>query len=209
MVTTLHRAPDSQAPHDEGHDPLDHALDRLAWLDRWRTDTDTGVCWPYWLDRAHHTTGHPDRAGAKHLGWCYGTAGLARAQHLAALATGDCVRRDRTENALIQALSDPAHSSTTDISLCHGRAGLAHIAAVTAADASPPAACQLRSLTFRLLDTIQPPSVDPDSLARRLLAPNSDGPGLLEGVAGVALAVLAPSTTARPRSGWDSCLLIA
>ncbi|MCK9903569.1 lanthionine synthetase C family protein [Frankia sp. Cpl3] len=187
-----------------------NAIGRIcAWLDRWRTDTDTGVSWPYWLDRAHHATGRPDRDGAKHLGWCYGTAGLARAQYLAALATGDTARRDLAENALIHALSDPAHSSTTDITLCHGRAGLAHIAAATAADASPPAADQLRSLTSRLLDTVQPEDTDPDALARQLLTPSADSPGLLEGAAGVALAVIAPSTTAKPRSGWDSCLLIA
>jgi hypothetical protein len=186
------------------------AIGRIcAWLDRWRIDAGAGVSWPYWLDRAHHASGHPDRAGAKHLGWCYGTAGLARAQHLAALATGDAARRDLMENALVHALSDPAPSSTTDISLCHGRAGLALIAAATAADARPPAAHQLRSLTSQLLDTIQPADTDPDTLTRQLLAPGASGPGLLEGAAGVALAVLAPSTTSRPHSGWDSCLLIA
>jgi hypothetical protein len=35
------------------------------------------------------------------------------------------------------------------------------------------------------------------------------GPGLLYGAAGLALALLAPSTAAPPMSAWDACLLIA
>ncbi|MEX5709941.1 lanthionine synthetase C family protein [Parafrankia sp. FMc6] len=187
-----------------------------AWLDRWRTDTSTGVLWPYWLDRSHRDTAQPGSVGPRHLGWCYGTAGLARAQHLAALATGDAARRDMAENALVDALSDPVHSTTTDVSLCHGRAGLAHLAAVTAAEARPPTANRLRPLIRKVLDTVQPADADPEQTASQLLAQDegSPGPGLLEGAAGVALAALSASTVAAGAdtascSGWDSCLLIA
>lgn len=170
-----------------------------GWLDFWRTDSGTGPSWPYLIRRAEQDTGHPQpRSGTgRRPSWCYGTVGLARAQQLAALATSNADRRRIAEHALVQALTDPAQrAATTDASLCHGHAGLAHIAARAAADAAPPAAARLRELAAELLAAAQP-------------APAEAGPGLLEGVTGVTLASLAPATGVPPATGWDICLLIA
>ncbi|MGH3870174.1 MAG: lanthionine synthetase C family protein [Pseudonocardiaceae bacterium] len=170
-----------------------------GWLDFWRTDSGTGHIWPYLIRRAEQDTGQPRprTRTARRPSWCYGTAGLARAQQLAALVTGNADRRRIAEHALVQALTDAAQrAATTDASLCHGHAGLTHIAARAAADAAPPAAARLRELAAELLAIAQP-------------APAEIGPGLLEGVTGVALACLAPATGAPPTTGWDMCLLIA
>jgi hypothetical protein len=95
------------------------------------------------------------------------TAGLARAQQLAALATGDTSRRHLAEHALVHALSSTAQrAATKDTSLCHGCAGLAHIAITKGADATPAAAAQLRAVIPGLLDVVQPDDAGLDRLIR-------------------------------------------
>ncbi|MFD8780980.1 lanthionine synthetase C family protein [Kitasatospora sp. NPDC059599] len=174
----------------------------LVWLGRWRD----GHAWPYWitpgnLDGAARTPLAPQRPS-----WCYGTAGVARALQLAALALDDSRLRHRAESTLATALADPkALAATTDLSACHGYAGLAHIAHRAAADALPRNAALLRAGASVLLDTAHPPHTDPDEQARRLLA--MAGPGFLEGAAGTALALLAPATGTPPATHWDACLL--
>jgi lantibiotic biosynthesis protein len=181
-----------------------------AWLDRWRADTDQGTAWPYWVTRPELRAGHLVPSRPVRPSWCYGTAGLARAQQVAALASGDTGRQRMAEDALARALTDPAQlAATTGASLCHGYAGLAHIAAIAAADAGPGTASRLHALIPGLLDAVQPPGTDPGHTAAALLGEAGCGPGFLEGATGVALACLAPATTTLPRSGWDACLLIA
>jgi lantibiotic biosynthesis protein len=185
------------------------AIGRICgWLDRWCADS--VPAWPYWVNRPQFRAGRREFPGPQRLGWCYGTAGLARAQQLAALAIGDSARRTLAEHALIQALADPAQRAlTTGPSLCHGYAGLAHIAAVAAADAGPATADRLRALVPGLLDAVQPAGIDPGFSAACLLGEAGCGPGFLEGASGVALAVMAPSFQVASHSGWDTCLLIA
>ncbi|MDF5758819.1 lanthionine synthetase C family protein [Spongiactinospora sp. TRM90649] len=173
-----------------------------AWLDSWRTDTDSGPAWPYLISRAQLDAGPlpPGNNGPiRRPSWCYGSAGLGRAQQLAALATGNATRRRMAEHALIRAFSDPTlRAATTDASLCHGYAGLARIASRAADDAEKPAAATLRKLAAELLGL---------ALAHPNSAEAEPVPGVLEGAAGVALAALTP-TIGPPSTGWDTCLLI-
>lgn len=166
-----------------------------SWLDSWRIDTPTGHRWPYLItrDEANSKPTHVQHSGAtRRPSWCYGTAGIARTLHLAALAAGDAARRRIAEDVLVSALNDPAQDALiSDGSLCHGYAGLARITTHAAADATEPAA--LRGLAT-------------DLLARALAQPVTDNPGLLEGAAGVGLAALAAAT--EPATRWDTCLLI-
>ncbi|MFI7221256.1 lanthionine synthetase C family protein [Micromonospora maritima] len=178
-----------------------------AWLDRWRHDSTTGPLWPYWITRPQLRADRAEAHRAQRPSWCYGTAGLARAQQVAALALNDPVRRAGAEDALVRALADPRQlAATTDASLCHGHAGLAHIAHRVAADALPDTAERLRTSVLRLLGTLDPRDAGPRGTAAALLAA---GPGLLEGAAGVALAALSCSNAAAPASSWDACLLTA
>lgn len=182
----------------------------LSWLDRWQGETSPGLAWPYWVTRAELREGCPARSAPRRPSWCYGTAGLARAQQLAALALGDARRQVEAEAALVAALTDPAQlKATTDDGLCHGFAGLAHIAARTAADARPPTAGQLRAAIPALLSAVCPPGTDPATVAKALVHDEKAGPGFLDGAAGTALALLLPATATPPISTWDSCLLIA
>jgi hypothetical protein len=149
--------------------------------------------------------GRSGTAGPSRPSWCYGTAGLARAQQLAAIATGDAARQRMVEDALARALIDSGQlAATVDLSLCHGHAGLVHIAGRAAADAITP---DLAGCLPRLLHAIVPDD-DTDALAASLLRPPDGGMGLLEGAAGVALALHTAQAGTPPVSGWDSCLLI-
>ncbi|MFE6692169.1 lanthionine synthetase C family protein [Streptomyces sp. NPDC057743] len=189
-----------------GHHQAMRAI--LAWLDRWKTNTDRGPVWPYWITRGNLRTGLHSPLAPQRPSWCYGTAGLARAQQLAALALGDADRQAEAEAALLDTLTDPAQlRATTGNGLCHGFAGLAHLAVRTATDAAATTAAQLSATALSLLATLLPPGTAPDEAATALVA-NEAGAGLLDGAAGTALALLAAAGTEPPRTAWDTCLLI-
>ncbi|HEY5836949.1 lanthionine synthetase C family protein [Streptomyces sp.] len=182
----------------------------LAWLDRWQEDTANGLAWPYWITRDELRTGRLAASEPRRPSWCYGPAGLARAQQLAALALGDTDRQLEAERALVAALTDPAQlKATTDNGLCHGFAGLAHVAARTADDAHVSTAGQLRAVIPALLTAVCPPGTDPEAAVSALIQDEEVGPGFLDGAAGIALALLAPATGTPPCTAWDACLLIA
>ncbi|MGH3865775.1 MAG: lanthionine synthetase LanC family protein [Pseudonocardiaceae bacterium] len=128
--------------------------------------------------------------------WCYGTPGISRAQQLAAIASHDNARQHLAEHALAACLSDPAQlDQIIDTSLCHGWAGLYQTAVRAAADAlTPHLAAILPHLT--------------ELLIRHTSAAPSHSTGLLEGDAGLALALHTAVRTAPPISGWDTCLMI-
>ncbi|MDQ0957881.1 hypothetical protein QFZ66_001759 [Streptomyces sp. B4I13] len=175
----------------------------LNWLDRWQQDGPAGPWWPYWITRDQLRNGRPG-PGPSRPSWCYGTAGFARAQQLAALATGDTHRQHLAETALQQAMTDPGQrNATVDLSLCHGFAGLAHITQLAAADAITP------GLTDCLPSLLAPiTGTAPDTLVHTLCSPADGGDiGLLEGAAGTALALHAFSIEGPSLSGWDSCFL--
>ncbi len=173
------------------------AIDTICtWLDTWRHDADSGTWWPQWITRDQLRTGRPNPLGPLRPSWCYGTPGLARAQQLAAVATSDTRRQKLAENALAGCLSDPVQlRRITDTSLCHGWAGLYQTVWRAARDAlTPEISASLPHLT--------------DLLAQCCHAGQGEGTGLLEGDAGLALALHTAAHTAPPISGWDACLLI-
>lgn len=168
-----------------------------SWLADWQSSDPTRPGWPYWIDLPSHRHGQRPGCWPQRLGWCYGTAGLARAIQLASIATGDPGLRSIAETALIIAVEGQA--VTHDLSLCHGQTGLALIATAVADDASSEGiATQLRRFAGDQLDAIR---VRHDDLAH-----GSPGLGFLDGAAGIALAFT--SRRAGTSSGWAACLLI-
>ncbi len=172
-----------------------------SWLEQWQVPAPTGTGWPFWITAVQLRAGQPGPAWPQRLGWCYGTVGITRALQLAAKAVGDINRQHAAEQALIQGLSDPASQAvTTSLSLCHGRAGLAVIAAAAAVDATTPAtAARLHAIADDL--RVMPPDFP---AVRGALGYE---PGLLDGIAGIALA-LTSVTQAEAHTGWDTCMLI-
>ncbi|MGC4939272.1 lanthionine synthetase C family protein [Kribbella sp. DT2] len=182
----------------------------LRWLDRWRATAAGDSAWPYLVTRAELRTGSRNPSQPLRPSWCYGTAGVGRAQQLAGLALGDTGRQSAAETAVVDALADPAQlAATTDRSLCHGFAGLAYLASRMSVDALPASAERLRRVVPALLDAVAPPGSDHPAIAASLIADPQAGPGLLDGAAGIALSVLTAGSGTAPSSGWDTCLLIS
>ena len=174
------------------------AMDRIcAWLDTWRQDHETGPWWPQWITDGERRTSRVIQRGPGRPSWCYGTPGVARAQQLAGLATGDRARTQIAERAMAGCLSDPGQlASIIDVSLCHGWAGLFVTAWRAAGDAATPTIAErLPTVREQLLQYAAPGA--------------GDGIGLLEGDAGLALAVHIAEHHMSPISGWDRCLLVS
>lgn len=168
----------------------DAIMQICAFLDVWEHSDTTATWWPETVAQSE-----PDpRPGPPRASWCYGTPGIARAQQLAALATGDPDRARRAEAAMAACLGDARQlDQLTDTGLCHGTSGTRHTAGRIAADSPDPARW------IRLVH---------DALDRReqgLLQQDGRPPpcGLLEGSAGLDL--LDPTTP--PAPGWDAVLL--
>ena len=183
--------------HLQGHTVHGHAdaIWRICrWLDRWRQDEHPeSPWWPRTITLAEERSHRTRQDGPAQPSWCYGTPGVARAQQLAALATGEKTRRRIAETALLRCVSDLDQlAQIRDSGLCHGAAGLYQTVWRAAADAeSPRLAAQLPHLA-ELLGSYQP----------------GEDPGFLTGEAGRALAARTASTCRAPATGWDACLLL-
>ncbi|ALG06354.1 lanthionine synthetase C family protein [Kibdelosporangium phytohabitans] len=177
---------------DEHH----QAISRICtWLDAWQRDHPAGPWWPRTITLNEAQAGRCDQPGPLQPSWCYGTPGIARAQQLAAITTGDTARQHTAETAILGCATDPAQlARIIDPSLCHGAAGLLHTTWRAASDAATSElnAC-LPHLTALLVERLE-------------TAPRNSE--LLEGSTGAALA-LHTAATGTTRSGWDSCLLLA
>lgn len=168
------------------------------WFDRWQQDSADGPWWPQWITREELRTGHPAQRGPGRPSWCYGTVGIARAQQLAAVATGDARRQEAAEKALAASLTETQLNRITEPGLCHGMAGVYQTAYRAARDARNPAISRnLAALATRL------------TRQARLLGDQVEEGGLLTGSAGVGLAWETACRTEPPHTGWDACLLIA
>jgi hypothetical protein len=179
----------------DGQEEAVHTI--CSWLDTWKQDPDSGPWWPQWITRDRSDTGRPGQSRiVSRPSWCYGTPGIVRAQQLAGLAIKDTARQRAAESALGDCLSDPAQlARITDTGLCHGWAGLYQTAWRVAQDAITPEISQLLPHLTNLL------------IRHSRLGPRDEA-GLMEGSAGLALALHTAAHPAPPLSGWDACLLI-
>ncbi|OKI49350.1 hypothetical protein A6A27_35035 [Micromonospora sp. CB01531] len=120
--------------------------------------------------------------------------GIARALQLAGIALHDAALLDTAERAMAACLAPGQLGLLVDGSLCHGWAGLLQVAARFARDAR----------TTHVADRLA-------ELAGPLLSGKdlTDGQtGLLEGNAGVVLALHTAAAQNAPVSDWDACMLL-
>lgn len=171
-----------------------NAITRLAgWFDQWRQDSANGPWWPQWITRTDLRVGYPTQSTPGRPSWCYGTMGIARALHLAAIATHDRHRQQAAEDAIVTCLTGQL-DLITEPGLCHGIAGVYQTAYRAARDSQNPAIeALLPELVARLTEQ-----------ASR----GQHGPGLLNGYAGVGLSLETARHVTPPCTGWDACLLI-
>jgi class I lanthipeptide synthase len=175
----------------------DHAeaIDRICrWLDRWRCGTGDRAWWPGTITRTEQHAGTARSDGPPRPSWCYGTPGISRAQQVAGLALGDVRRQRFAEGVLAWCFSDEAQlAQLSDVSVCHGWAGVLHTAWRVGEHDE-----RVRAHVPRLADL----------LAEHLLHHRPRPHGLLNGDAGVRLAQRAATTDTTPTTRWDACLLL-
>ncbi|MCB5908453.1 lanthionine synthetase C family protein [Streptomyces pinistramenti] len=185
-----------------GHDTAIN--DIVEWTLAWRRHDDH---WPTEISFEQQiepdtTTSLPDRTA-----WCYGTPGVARALYLAGTALDRPDWRQTAVDSLIAVIDNPLH--VHDQAICHGWAGLLHIAWRTARDSGDP---HLAARLPRLASPILAAYDDAHPLGFLHSSPYTDlaphRAGLLDGAAGIALALHAYATNTSPATPWDAALLL-
>ncbi|MET7640726.1 lanthionine synthetase C family protein [Streptomyces sp. NPDC005438] len=189
-------------------DRQDEAIERMmGLLTRWRVTDGTGPRWPHLMNREHLASGQPHGRGRD--SWCYGAAGTARAVYLAGAALDRADWREEAHTALHGALSAATEKGTVDSALCHGWAGLLHLAQRTEQDSGDPAYRPLvDDLAGRVVEGFDPEAPFGYRYHHHLAPRDLDRPGFLEGAAGIALALHSYATGQPPATSWDGALLI-
>jgi class I lanthipeptide synthase len=171
----------------------------ISWLLAHRIDMPGGPTMPSFV--AAGTQARPARSA-----WCYGDPGVAVALLLAGreLDQPDWLRAG-TELGLRAARRPPEQSGVTSAGICHGAAGLAHLFMrmhdLTGENEFAAAAAGWLGRTLEMCGQIATPGAPP---AARAHVP-WQGPGLLEGAAGISLVLFAACEPDEPV--WDQMLL--
>jgi hypothetical protein len=178
----------------------------VRWLLKQKMRDGQRGCFPYFVGP------HVRRKRAR-LAWCYGDAGLAAALLVAARGAGESAwEREALKIARVAAERGAERSGVVDAALCHGAAGLGHVFnrffQATCEDWSRRAS----SFWFaRALEMRRPGkgvggflSFQRDERGEAHMVADT---GLLDGAAGIALALLAASTANEP--SWDRTLLLS
>ncbi|MDX6281649.1 MAG: lantibiotic biosynthesis protein [Kribbellaceae bacterium] len=181
----------------------------MDWLLRWRAVDEDGSYWPEYVSMDVERGQKPSVARPR-AAWCYGQLGMARALQLAACAMD---RPDWTALAVDSArgtlMRPEADLAVVGPGLCHGWAGLLHITGRIAADTRDPALNhgveRLAERVIALFDRSTPFGFETPGVTRG--RPRSST-GLLEGAAGIALALQA-FARGKVVTSWDSALLLA
>ncbi|MGC4943924.1 lanthionine synthetase C family protein [Kribbella sp. DT2] len=182
------------------------------WLVEWREVDAYGPYWTGYIDLEYYagrgaTAEKPKPARAS---WCYGAPGVARSLEMAAAALDRPDWNDAGLAAVKSLAARPFEDwAVSDDALCHGWAGLLHMFA--GLDRRQPGVVGpvVEKLAGRLVESFDPGT----PFGYRYYQPMADLwldlPGLMEGAAGVALALDSYARDADPVTGWDSLLLLS
>lgn len=177
-----------------------------------------------WLLAQQMPAGNPFRFGTtfspeappqrSRLAWCYGDPGIAAALLVTARARGDAALERVAIELALEAGNRPAElSGVRDAGLCHGSAGLAHLFNRMYQETGEPRLAAISRHWFEhALDFRQPGkglagylafTFEDDAVTEKWRA----DPGLLEGAAGIGLALLAGLDDFEP--AWDRVLMLS
>jgi hypothetical protein len=204
--------------HERGHrvDGMPEAMRDIAdHLLLHAVRDELGPVWPSRIGLAEAKGTEPVAAGTAKAAWCYGTAGVARALHLAGGALGDQELCAEAVGALRGAVLRPwSETHLAGPTVCHGTAGLLQVVLrVTERDPDPVLLGAAGVLAQRVLldvDRTAPFGFRHAHRTRCGELAGVDEPGLLQGAAGVAL-VLATFANHPGTVGpdvWDAPLLL-
>ena len=174
---------------------LDEAISTSAkWLFPRALEDEFGLDWPIAVAFSDLSSGNTQVA------WCYGSAGLSRSLWLAATALRD-PELGRVAIATLNSVMKRMHhhGMMTNPTFCHGLAGILQMVLRLQNDTG-----EQLSFTGELVDALIS-QYDPDLLlAYQDEGPcglRADRPGILQGMAGILLVLLAASTECEP--AWD------
>ena len=191
-----------------GHEAADlhDTIDRLAhWIADEHCEDDWGINWPYTVALPLGSVRPvPSRAA-----WCYGAPGVARSLWLAGRALEDEELREIAVEAMRAVYRRPrALQQIASPTLCHGTAGLL---VITLRFAHETGLGFFRDATSELVGRIlESYSAEGSLLGIRAIESSGvhiDQPGVLDGAAGTAMALLAASHSVHP--DWDRMLLVS
>jgi lantibiotic modifying enzyme len=186
----------------------------VSWLLSTKQNYANGSHFTYSLDVTHPEHASQPQFGSR-IAWCYGDLGIVAALMIAAQHAG---REDWAEEALSLARDVAARgvegSGCMDAGLCHGAFGNAHIFNRLYQATGDPALLQAFEKWMQLGFDMRKPG---EGLAGYYMwFPHRDGeaerspwvpePALLEGVAGIGLALIAALTDQEPN--WDRFLMV-
>ncbi|MEV6681936.1 lanthionine synthetase C family protein [Streptomyces erythrochromogenes] len=199
------------------------AVERIVdWLTGQILHDGAGPYWPAWISWAQETSPAPMTTDFTRNAWCYGSPSVAAAVHRAGTALGRpewCRLAITVLNAAL--VRDQDRWNLDGPTLCHGYAGFLQILTRTALTSGDPGlAAGSERLTGILLDHADQRA--PFTFRRRTgattqagtpLAPTTtDTPGMLEGAAGIACALLTATRTPHPTHQathpWDRTLAL-
>lgn len=198
---------------EQGHgsDRQSAAIERLAdLLTRWIRHDEHGPYWPNYLTRDEYLSG-TSQGHRRSFRWCYGTPGVARALQLAGRACGRADWQRTADDAIAAVLATPRSQwGILDTGLCHGWAGVLHLLGFFADGPHSTAVRVARdAIAATITDTFDPDTRYGHRVAFEECLAGGDYPGLLEGAAGVALALDDYAHGAHGRFPWDAALLVA
>jgi lantibiotic modifying enzyme len=178
----------------------------VTWLLRQRRKDRRGSRFPAWA--VPRTRSESCRSA-----WCYGDPGVATALFCAARSIGnEAWERDAVEIARRCAARPPDEAGVVDAGLCHGAAGLGHVFNRMYQGTGDTALRRAAQFWFKRTLAMRQPGRGVGGFSA--LAAKEDGtryweddPGILTGAAGIALALLAATTTVEPE--WDRMLLVS
>jgi len=182
---------------------LDEAV---GWLLRQRLTKSPGALFPAWIAPGLK------REGSRSA-WCYGDPGVAAALLCAAQCVGEPAwEREALEIARGAANRPPDQAGVVDAGLCHGAAGLGHLFNRMYQATGDATLARAARFWFDRTLAMREPGRDVGGFSA--LAAKGDGtrfrqddPGLLTGASGIALALLAATTSIEP--AWDRMLLVS
>jgi len=178
----------------------------VAWLLRHRRRSRSGSQFSAWIVPGG------DREDCRSA-WCYGDPGVAAALLCAARSVGEPTwELEALRIARRAAARPPEESGVLDAGLCHGASGLAHVFNRMYQTTGDPVLGRAARFWFERTLEMRKPGRGVGGF--RALQARQDGtrfwedmPGLLNGAAGIGLALLAAATPIEPE--WDRMLLLS
>lgn len=166
---------------------------------------------PCWFGTTFSPETPPQRS---RLAWCYGDPGVAAAMLVAARASGDVeLEKAALEVALLAAARPADAAGVRDAGLCHGSAGLGHLFNRLYQETGEPQLADASRRWFQAALEFRQPGVGLAGYRAFTMDDAGiqegwrDDGGLLEGVAGIGLALLGALSDFEP--AWDRVLMLS